>query len=119
MVTVVADKVFGRHDHLLAGETTENLGNHLVDWLLVVGLQLILVLSLEQVVGHVKLEADLFIQLQLHNQEGVTSLTLAQRRVKSKHNEGVGVVILREEEELFDGGVLNLVIVCLTAESEG
>lgn len=49
VVTVVAGKVLGRHDNLLAGQAAENLGHHLVNWLFVVWLQLILVLGLQEV----------------------------------------------------------------------
>lgn len=36
VVTVVAHKVLGWHDNLLAGQPTEDLGHHLMDRLLVV-----------------------------------------------------------------------------------
>lgn len=119
MMAVVADEIFGRHDDLLAGQPPEDFGHHLVNGLLVVWLQLILVLGVQQILGHVELKADLFVQLQLHHQEGVAGLTLAQWRVKTQDNECVSVVILREQEELFDGGVLDFVVVGLPAESEG
>lgn len=68
---------------------------------------------------HIEFQADLLIKFQLHDQERIPSLTLAQRRVKTKHDKCVSVVILREQEELFDGRVLDLVVVGLAAESEG
>lgn len=69
--------------------------------------------------SHVQLQADLLIQLQLHHQERVPGLTLAQRRVQTEHDQCVSIVILGKQEEFFDGGILNLIVICLSAKTEG
>lgn len=96
---------------------------------LITRLQLVLVASLHQFTAyhvrkpggentvehhllcHVKLKANFFVQLQLHNQEWVPSLALSQRGVESKNNERMCIVILGKQEEFLDRRVLNLVIV--------
>lgn len=67
----------------------------------------------EGLLCHVEFQANLLVQLQLHDQERIPRLTLTQRRVKTKHDKRVSVVILWEQKELFDGGVLDLVVVSL------
>lgn len=138
VVSVMADKVLGRHDNLLTCQSTENLGHNLVDGLLVVRLELVLVLILQKVPAtwltrqfygalvwctnllcHVQLQADLLVQLQLHHQEWISGLTLAKRRVETENNQSMGIIILRKQEELLDGRVLDLVVVCFATETEG
>lgn len=48
VVSVVADKVLGRHDNLLARQPTEDLGHDLVNGLLIVCLKLITILLFQQ-----------------------------------------------------------------------
>lgn len=43
---------------------------------------------------HVQFYAYLLIQLKLHNEEWISGLTLAERRVKTQDDEGVGIVVL-------------------------
>ena len=102
-----------------------------MDGLFVARLQLVLVAALQQITGkilvhdhrfvermhslsHVQLQADLIVQFQLHNQERIPGLTLSQRRVKTQNDKSVGVVILRKQEELLDGGILDFIVVGLT-----
>lgn len=65
--------------------------------------------------GHVQIYADFFINFQLHDDKRISSLTLAQRWIQAKRDECVRLVILREDEEFFDGLVLDFVVVCLAS----
>lgn len=53
-MAMVTDKVLRRHNDLLAGQPTEDLGHHLVDGLFVVRLQLVFVLGVENFTARVR-----------------------------------------------------------------
>lgn len=70
------------------------------------------------VLSHIKINADLFIKLQLHNKEWVSCLALSEGRIEAQGDKSVGIIVLRQQEEFLYRLVLNLIIVCFTAESE-
>lgn len=112
------DKVLGRGRNLLVTETTENLGHNLVERLLVVRLKLVLVLLLELFLVEVEVNGNLLVLLKLHDNEGVASLTLAQRWIETNDKHVVDLVGLGKHHELLDGLVLDLVVVRLSTEAE-
>jgi hypothetical protein len=112
---VVTYEIFRRHDDLLARESLEYFGNNMMYWSFVVGFEFVLVFAFEHFVGHVQVYTNLLIQLELHDNEWVPSLTLAQRRVQAECDESVGFVVLREDEELLDGLILDFVVVRLAS----
>jgi len=67
---------------------------------------------------HVHVYDDLFFALELHNEEGIAGLTLAQGWIEADGNQGMKLIGLRKQHELLDGLVLYFVIVGLSAESE-
>jgi hypothetical protein len=89
-----------------------------VQGLLVVGLQLVLVLAVELLFRQVEIQRDLLVLLELHDDKRIAGLTLPERRIQPDAEHEVGVVGLRENHELLDGLVLDLVVVCLAAETE-
>ena len=86
--------------------------------LLVVSHELVLVLALQLLVRDVEVQSDLLIALELHDEEGVSGLALAERRIQPNTEHKVHVVGLREDNKLFDVVVLDLVVVRLAAQAE-
>ena len=84
----------------------------------VVGLQLVLVFALELLFGEIEIQRDLFVLLELHDHERISSLALAERRIQPNAEHKVGVVGLREDHKLLDSLVLDLVVVRLAPETE-
>lgn len=64
---------------------------------------------------HIQFQADFLVQFQLHDKERVAGLTLTEWRLEPQDNERMRIVVLRKEEELLNGRILDLVIVCLAA----
>ena len=82
------------------------------------GVELVLVLALECSLVEVQVDCDFFVLFELHDNERVSRLTLAQRRVETDTQHAVHLVGLRKNHEFLDGVVLDLVVVCFTAESK-
>lgn len=115
---VMADKVAGRHGDLSTRKALEYLRDDLVGGVLVVHLELSIVLLLECVLGDVEIEFHILFALELHDQERILGLSLAQRGLEADHNHMVNFVGLGEQEKLLDVLELNLVVVSLTTEAE-
>lgn len=107
-------EVLRRCGDLLVGQSSEDVGDDLVKRLLVVRLQTVLVALVYLLLGEVEINSDLLILLELHDDEGVSRLTLTKRRVQANDQENVCLVGLGQNHELLDGIVLNLVIVGFT-----
>lgn len=71
------DKVLGRHDDLLSRQSTENLGDHLVDRLFVVRLQLVFVLVLHEVA------VSMLVELHQYQVHGTHSVIFSSRLISS------------------------------------
>lgn len=67
----------------------------------------------DNVLSHVELYDDLFLPFELHDEEGISCLTLSKRRVQSDCNQSVQIVRLRQKHELLNMLVLYFVVVCL------
>ena len=67
------------------------------------------------ILGHIQINNDLFLTLELHNKERVSGLALAERRVKAYCNESMEFVGFWKNHKLLDRFVLNFVIVGFTA----
>lgn len=89
-----------------------------MEGLLVVRLQLVAVLLLDLLLGEVDVESDLLVLLELHDHKGISSLALPQRRIKANAEHDMRVVGLGQHHELLDGIVLDLVVVCFSAEAK-
>lgn len=81
-------------------------------------LQLVLVLRLELLLGNVEVESNLFIRLELHDDEWVARLALAQRGVETDAEHAMHIIGLRKHHELLDCVVLYLVVVGLATETK-
>jgi hypothetical protein len=90
-----------------------------VERFLVMRVQLILVLALELVFIKVQINRHLLVLLKLHHNEGVTCLSLTQRRVETHDKHVVYFIRLGKYHKLLDSLILNLVIVSFASESEG
>lgn len=90
-----------------------------MQWLLVVRLQLVLILALELFLLKIQVNGDLFVLLELHDDEGVPGLTLAQGWVEANNEHAMHLIWLRKHHKLLDGLVLNLVVVGLATKAEG
>lgn len=86
---VVRVEVLGRLRYLLARETLEDFGDHGRDRRFVARLQFACVFGLEIFFCHVQVDGDFFFALELHDQERVARLTLAERRVQADGDERV------------------------------
>ena len=117
LLVVAAEILRGRHD-LLAAQGSEDGGHGGVDGGLVVHLQLVLVVALQHLGRHVEVDGDFLLALELHDDEGVAGLALAEGRVQADGDEVVDVVRFGEEHEFFNVVVLDLVVVRLAAEPE-
>lgn len=117
-MTNVRSKVLGWRSHPLVGKTLEDIGDNLVQGLLVMGLQPVLVLSVQFFLRDVEIQRHLIIALELHNDERVSGLTLAQRGVEANAQQEMHLIWLGKYHKLLDGIVLDLVIVSLTTKSE-
>lgn len=71
------------------------------------------------ILGHVEVDSDFFLTLELHDKERVLGLPLTYRRIDPDSDDVVDVIRLRKQEELLDMLVRNLVVVCLSAKTEG
>ena len=133
---MVAEEVLGRRDDLLSNQATEDLGNDRMLGSFVAWRQLVFVFVFQQfpsiqvspllstkitgnLLSHVQLDDHLLFTLELHHQERIPSLALTKGRIKPDDDEGVQVVRLWEQHELFDVVVLDLVVVGFAAETEG
>jgi hypothetical protein len=67
---------------------------------------------------HIHVNDNLFFPLELHDKEGIAGLTLAQGWIEADGDEGMKLIGLRQQHEFFDGLVLYLVVVGLSAKSE-
>ena len=111
-------EVLSRGSDFLVRQPLENVRHNLMKRLLVVALKPVLVLSVEFLLCNVQVKSNLLVGLELHDHERITGLTLAKGRVKTNAEQEVDLVRLGEHHELFDVIVLNLVVVCLAAQSE-
>lgn len=107
-------EVLRRCGDLLVGQSSKDVGDDLVKRLLVVRLQTVLVPFVYLLLGEVEINSDLLILLELHDDEGVSRLTLAKRRIQANDQKNVCLVGLGKNHELLDGIVLDLVIVGFT-----
>lgn len=82
------------------------------------GVELVLVLALKRGLVEVQVDCDFLIFFELHDDERISRLTLAQRRVETNTQHAVHLVRLGENHEFLDGVELDLVVVCFTAQSE-
>jgi hypothetical protein len=90
----------------------------LVQGLFVVGLQFVLVFAVQLLLRQVEIQRDLFILLELHDDEGIAGLTLPERGIQPDAEHEVGIVGLWKDHKLLDSLVLDLVVVCFAAETE-
>lgn len=118
MVRYIRLEVLGRCCDLFVGKSSENVGDDLVERLLVVRLKSVLVPLVYLLLGEVKINRHLLVLLELHDDERVSCLTLAQGRVQANAKKHVGLVWLGKHHKLLDGVVLDLVVVRLTTETE-
>jgi hypothetical protein len=114
----IRGEVSCRGRDLLVCETSEDISDDLVERLLVVWLQLLLVLVVQFGFVEVQVNGNLFVLLELHDDEGVSRLTLPKGRVQPETEHHVSLVGFRKHHVLLDGVVLNLVVVGLATESE-
>lgn len=89
-----------------------------MQWLFVVGLQLVLVFAVELFFGQVEIQCDLFVLLELHDDKGVARLALSQWGIQANAEHEVEIVRLRQHHEFLDCVVLDLVVVCLAPETK-
>lgn len=82
--------------------------------LLIVRLKLVLILALELIFVQVQVDCHLFVLLELHYDEWVSSLTLTQRRIEANYQHVVNFIWFGQNHKLLDGIVLNLVVVRLS-----
>ena len=108
---VVTYKILRRHDDLFARESFEHFGNNMMYGSFVVWFEFVFVFGFKHLLGHIQVDADLLIELKLHDNEWVPGLALAKRRIQAKCDESMGLVVLGEDEEFFDGLILDFVIV--------
>lgn len=118
MVRYIRLEVLGRRCDLLVGKSSEDVGDDLVERLLVVRLKSVLVPLVYLLLGEVKINRHLLVFLELHDDERVSCLTLAQGRVQANAKKHVGLVWFGKHHKLLDGVVLDLVVVRLTTETE-
>lgn len=112
---VMTDEVARWSGDTLSTETPEDIGYNCSNGSFVVWLQLILVLVFQQVALHVEIKVDLFIALELHDEEWVSRLTLSEGRIQTNRDERVHVVWFWQNHKLLDRIELYLVVVCFTA----
>lgn len=112
---VMANEVARRPGDALPAESPEDICHNCSNGGFVVRLKLVLVLVLQEVPLHVEVEVNFLIALELHHEERVTRLTLAEGRIQTDGDQGVHVVGFRQDHKLLDRIELDLVVVCFTA----
>ena len=73
---------------------------------------------LHELLGHIEINRNLLVLLELHDQEWISRLTLSERGIESNTDHEVQLVWLWQNHELLDVVILNLVVVRLTTKSE-
>jgi len=81
VLAVLTGKLLAGADDFASGEATENLSDNVGKGGFVVGGEAVLVLGLKLFLGHIEVKGDLFVNLELHHQEGIAGLALPKGRV--------------------------------------